>query len=65
MAKEKAKAPVAEEKVNPSEAMAQEDAKKVRAPGAWIKATPEEIMKYEESGVLIGHDPKTGSVLLK
>lgn len=54
-----------EKKVNPSDDMAIEDAKKVRAPGNWIKATEKEIIAYENDGILVGHDPVSGSVLLK
>lgn len=53
-----------DEKSNPSDAMAIEDSMKKRAPGNWIKATPEEIKKHEEAGTLVGHDPVNGHVLL-
>jgi len=36
-----------------------------RHPGPWVKMSPDEIMKHSLSGNLIGHDPKTGEVILK
>lgn len=54
-----------EEKVNPTDAMAIEDANKRRAPGNWIPATKEELAQHEADGTLVGHDPETGHVLLK
>lgn len=54
-----------EEKINPSEAMFDEDNNKKRAPGNWIKASKEELAKHEAAGNLIGHDPETGEILLK
>jgi hypothetical protein len=37
---------------------------KVRFPGKWIKATEEEVLAFQESGELFGHDPDAGEVLL-
>lgn len=54
-----------EVKQNPSDAMAAEDAKKVRAAGQWQKATYAELVQHEKDGNLLGHDPETGMVLLK
>ncbi len=54
-----------EVKVNPSDAMSLEDAKKVRAPGGWIKVTAEELAIHESNGVLKGYDPASGEALLK
>lgn len=63
---EEVKQPVKqEEKINPSDKMAQEDANKVRKSGNWISATPEEVAKHEAAGKLVGHDRETGMVLLK
>lgn len=38
--------------------------KKPRAEGVWVKATFEQMAKYEAEGKLIGYDPLSGEVLL-
>jgi hypothetical protein len=52
-----------EEKENPISRIENEE--KVRTPGNWIKATKEELIKYEASGLLVGYDSEAGEVLLK
>ena len=41
------------------------DAPKYRKKGAWKKCTREQLVKYEEDGLLVGYDPDTQEVLLK
>lgn len=53
-----------DEKANPTDVMQEADANRVRPEGNWIKATTEEIAKYEDQGILVGHDRKNGEVLL-
>ena len=38
--------------------------KKPRSEGNWVKATFEQMAKYEAEGRLIGYDPLSGEVLL-
>lgn len=42
-----------------------ESIESVRAPGKWIKASHEEMAKYELEGKLVGYDASTGEVFLK
>lgn len=37
---------------------------KKRHPGPWTKMSEEDIVKHSIAGNLIGHDPKTGEVIL-
>jgi hypothetical protein len=53
------------DKETPLDVIAQEDSKKTRRPGNWIKATERDIVDYEKAGVLFGYDPQNGEVLLK
>jgi len=54
-----------EKKENPMDAVAEADAKKVRAPGNWTKVPHGQIAELEEKGLLQGYDPETGEVLIK
>ena len=45
-----------EKKQNPLDIAGKEDVKKQKKKGNWIKATKEEIAKYEKEGRLLGYD---------
>ena len=54
-----------EKKETPMDLVKQADENKQRFAGKWIKATDEEVAKYQSQGILVGYDREAGEVLLK